>query len=343
MKIITCASYYGTGSSAVTDYISEFDSVASLGDYEFRFLHDTDGIADLEYHLVWNHNRHNSGHALKRFKKLVDFQAGSRLVPRYEPFFGGRWRELAYKYIDALTDFTYKGWWQYDLLDKGIPFYYRKQLLSKLYRMTVARGTEKYLNVLPNEITYCSHPSEEYFTAKTKEFLSELLRAGNRENKEYLMVDQLLPSSNLDRFWKFFEDDIKAIVVERDPRDLYILEKFVWKGTVIPTENAEVFCKWYKYTRAHRSYETFNPEHALLIQFEDLIYKYDEATKVLRDFLGLEEEKHIAPLSKLDPSRSIKNTRLWEKYDIGEELSYIENELKDYLYDYSFLEVDNEN
>lgn len=343
MKIITCASYYGTGSSAVTDYISEFDSVASLGDYEFRFLHDTDGIADLEYHLVWNHNRHNSGHALKRFKKLVDFQAGSRLVPRYEPFFGGRWRELAYKYIDALTDFTYKGWWQYDLLDKGIPFYYRKQLLSKLYRMTVARGTEKYLNVLPNEITYCSHPSEEYFTAKTKEFLSELLRAGNRENKEYLMVDQLLPSSNLDRFWKFFEDDIKAIVVERDPRDLYILEKFVWKGTVIPTENAEVFCKWYKYTRAHRNYETFNPEHALLIQFEDLIYKYDEATKVLRDFLGLDEEKHIAPLSKLDPSRSIKNTRLWEKYDIGEELSYIENELKDYLYDYSFLEVDNEN
>ena len=179
--------------------------------------------------------------------------------------------------------------------------------------------------------------------AKTKEFLSELLRAGNRENKEYLMVDQLLPSSNLDRFWKFFEDDIKAIVVERDPRDLYILEKCVWKGTVIPTENAEVFCKWYKYTRAHRNYETFNPEHALLIQFEDLIYKYDEATKVLRDFLGLDEEKHIAPLSKLDPSRSIKNTRLWEKYDIGEELSYIENKLKDYLYDYSFLEVNNEN
>ena len=46
MKVITCASYYGCGSSAVTDLISEFSGVESLGDYEFRFLHDIDGISD---------------------------------------------------------------------------------------------------------------------------------------------------------------------------------------------------------------------------------------------------------------------------------------------------------
>ena len=110
MKIITCASYYGTGSSAVTDYLSEFSSIKNLGDYEFRFLHDIDGIADLEYHLVENHNRHNSGHALKRYKKLVDFYSGHKFIPKYEPFFGNRWKEISYKYIDSLTDFTYRGW-----------------------------------------------------------------------------------------------------------------------------------------------------------------------------------------------------------------------------------------
>ena len=70
MKIITCASYYGSGSSALTDLVTEYARVKNLSEYEFRFIHDIDGIADLEYHLVNCHNRHNSGHALKRFRKL---------------------------------------------------------------------------------------------------------------------------------------------------------------------------------------------------------------------------------------------------------------------------------
>ena len=46
MKVITCASYYGCGSSAVTDLISEYEGVKSLTNYEFRFIHDIDGISD---------------------------------------------------------------------------------------------------------------------------------------------------------------------------------------------------------------------------------------------------------------------------------------------------------
>ena len=77
MKFISCASYYGTGSSAITDLISEYGSVFSFTDEEIRFLHDPDGIDDLYYHIVENPNRHNSGHAIKRFKRLVDFYSGS--------------------------------------------------------------------------------------------------------------------------------------------------------------------------------------------------------------------------------------------------------------------------
>ncbi|MBF1106621.1 MAG: hypothetical protein HXL52_06645, partial [Solobacterium sp.] len=56
MKIISCASYYGTGSSAITDFLSEFDNICSMTNYEFRFVQDPDGISDLEYNLVENHN-----------------------------------------------------------------------------------------------------------------------------------------------------------------------------------------------------------------------------------------------------------------------------------------------
>ena len=339
MRIISCSSYYGTGSSAVTDYISEFDSVKSMGDYEFRFLHDTDGIADLEYHLVWNHNRHNSGHALKRFKKIVDFYTGYQLVPRYEPFFNHRWKELSYRYIEDLLDFSYKGWWQYDLLDRGIVFYYWKMLLNKAYHFTLGRNTEKVLNVLPREITYCSRPSQEKFDAATKRFLHDLLGEANPENKPFLMVDQLLPSSNLNRFWKFF-DDIKAFVVERDPRDLYILERYYWNAGIIPTDSVEHFCQWYQYTRAHRKIEVVDPEKMLLIQFEDLVYRYEDTTRRIRDWLGLDEADHICKLQKLIPEKSRKNTRLWLKHDIGTDLQVIERELAEYLYDYSGIETD---
>ena len=338
MRIITCASYYGTGSSAVTDYLSEFDSVYSLGDYEFRFLHDTDGIADLEYHLIWNHNRHNSGHAVKRFKKIVDFYTGSKLVPRYEPFFNNRWKELAYRYIDELVDFSYKGWWQYDLLDKGLFYYYRKILLNKVYRTTIGRKSEKVLDVLPDEITYCSHPTQEQFDVATKRFVNDLLKEANPHDKPFLMVDQLLPASNLHRFWKYF-DDIKVLIVERDPRDLYILEKFYWNGGVIPVDSVDTFCKWYLYTRAHRKTEELDSDKVCLIQFEDLIYHYEDTAEKIRDWIGLEATDHIYRLQKLVPGKSKNNTRLWQRHDIGEDLSVIERNLKEYLYDYSGIEA----
>lgn len=69
MKFITCASYYGTGSSVITDLVSENENVPSFTSEEFRFLHDPDGVDDLVFHLFENHNRHNVGQALKRYKK----------------------------------------------------------------------------------------------------------------------------------------------------------------------------------------------------------------------------------------------------------------------------------
>lgn len=133
IRFISCASYYGSGSSAVTDYVSEFNNVYSFTNEEFRFVQDPDGVSDLEYNLVENFNRHNSGHALKRFKKLVDFQSGNFLFKRYEKFFLGNWKKYSYEYIKNLTDFTYHGWWQYDLLDKGTLFYLKNVYLIKFF------------------------------------------------------------------------------------------------------------------------------------------------------------------------------------------------------------------
>lgn len=220
MKIITCAGFYGTGSSSITNLMSEYDNVKALDETEFRFVQDIDGISDLEFHLVENHNRHNSGHALKRFKKLIDFYSGKWFNKRFERFYHGNFKKISYKYIDELTDFTYNAHWFYDEYDKGLWYYYRKQSEEKILKKISKNG-----GILKKEITYASHPTEEKFLQCTRTYLNELVSYVNDENKEFVMVDQLVPPKNIDRFARYF-DDIKVVVVDRD-RAISI----IWKRT----------------------------------------------------------------------------------------------------------------
>lgn len=333
MKIISCASYYGSGSSAITDFVSEFDNVYSFTKEEFRFVQDPDGISDLEYNLVENFNRHNSGHALKRYKKLVDFYSGDFISKRYSIFFGDNWQKISYEYIDALTDFKYNGWWQYDLLDRGKVYYFRKRILNKILKKTVWRHQpERTFNSMKNEITYCSHPTEEKFLTETRKYIDKLFSSVSN-NHEVVMVDQIVPPTNLSRYVRYF-NDIQAIIVDRDPRDIFILEKYIWKDGVIPTD-VKTFCKWYEYTRSHRNKESYNNKLIKYVQFEDLIYKYNETTNGIINWLGLEKNQHTKKLEIFNPELSKKNTRVWEKVSCDlSEIRYIETKLSEYLYEY---------
>lgn len=334
MRIISCASYYGTGSSAITDYISEYDDCYSLTDYEFKFLQDPDGIRDLEFQLVENHNRHTSGYALKKYKKLVDF-LGNRKLKKYEYFFQGQWKRISYEYIDKLTEFTYTGYWHQDVIDKGTIFHFRKRLLNKILKLTVWRNQpEVALNELPKEITYCSYPTEESFLVLTREYIDKLFTVANVEDKSNVMVDQIVPPSNLNHYLKYFSD-IRVFVVERDPRDLYLLEKYVWKGCIVPTESVELFCKWYEFTRRHRQYENYDKTKVMFVQFEDLVYDYEKTTKKIRKWLQFDESQHKNPLKFFDPSKSKKNTQLWKRIEgVENEIAYIEKALPNYIYSY---------
>ncbi|MBQ6519015.1 MAG: hypothetical protein IJI14_09855 [Anaerolineaceae bacterium] len=333
MRFITCSSYYGTGSSAVTDFVSEFKNVYSFTEEEFRFIQDPYGISDLEFNLIEGFNRHNSGYALKRFKRLVDFYSGGVFGKKYSTFLGDKWKEYAYRYIDELTDFTYPGYGFYDLYDRGIFYYYIKSLPNKLLHMTIWRNNpERTLNVLKNERTYCSHPTEVKFLCATRRFIYDLFSSVVPDGYDTIMVDQLLPPNNLQRYLRYFDNNIQTVVVDRDPRDVFILDKYYWKDGRIPNE-AETFCKWYKYTRSHRKTENMQTDQVRFIQFEDLVYNYQKTTETLAAWLNLDPVMHTSPKTKFDPARSIKNTQVWKNVPGSEtEITIIEKELTDYLY-----------
>lgn len=335
MKIITCASYYGSGSSAVTDLVSEYENVKNLSNFEFRFLHDLDGVRDLEYHLVENHNRHNSGHALKRFAKLSKFNDGNFMSKRYSQFFdAGEYWNITSDYINNLSDFKYTGWWFYDIYDKGSKIYYLYQMLNHIYRKIPGH----YFRILKHEKTIGCHPSESLFLKYTQEYVARLMEALNKENYEYLEIDQIVPSANIESVLRYFTDELFVFIVDRDPRDVYLSEKYCWHEYVCPTD-PDLFCKWFVYAREAGHGILKETPHIVKLQFEDLIYRYEDSVCKVENITGLKSKSHTTQFSKMNPKRSAINTRMWEKYPNDEGVKIIERKLEKYLYDYSNVDL----
>ena len=111
---------------------------------------------------------------------------------------------------------------------------------------------------------------------------------------------------------------------------------------MIPSD-PETYCKWYEYTRRHRNIEECEAENIMLILFEDMIYNYDETIKQIENRLGINRLDHIHPKTKFIPERSINNTQIWRRLNLTEiqqnELSYIENNLRCYLYNFPKIEI----
>lgn len=329
MRFITCASYYGTGSSAITDLIGECDNVLNMTDYEFRFIQDPDGIRDLEYNLVENNNRHNSGYAIKRYERNVKFLAGNKLIKKYNLYFGDNWVKLSREYVKALIDVEYKGSWVQDLRDKGKIAYFLNRCVNKV--VSKFNKEKSVALFLKNNTNYASYPGEKFYEL-TKKYIYDLFNSVNKDNKEIIMADQLVPPTNVDSYLRYF-DDIKVVCVDRDPRDVFVLEK-IWNGAIVPRKVDE-FCKWYKATRAHRKTEKNDETKVLRIRFEDLIYHYDEWSSKILDFCEISKDHHTAPKTLLDPAKSIKNTRVWKRFpEYENDIKIIEQELSEYLYDY---------
>lgn len=333
MKVITCASYIATGSSAVTDFFSEFDNCYCKGDFEFRFIFDPNGIRDLEYKLIEMNDRHNSGYAIKNYLKYAKYLNGDLFIKGYKHYMGDAFMKYTKEYVNNITELKTECWWLYDTIDKGKLFHYLNGGFRKLTHLfTKTYGTN--LLKLFHSQSYYSAIDKETFYKYTKDYINKILVSLNENNSEYFMIDQLLPASNIDSYLNYF-DDIKVIVSERDPRDVYLFEKVEFRSGIIPASNVHDFCEWFRIIRKHRKREIYDTSKVLLVHFEDWIYNYEETSKKVMEFVGINPENHIAPKTYLNPEISIKNTNLKVKYTrYNDDIKYIEEHLAEYLYDF---------
>lgn len=328
MKLITCVGYHATGAGVIDDLLRECDNVAQ-GKYEreVRFLHDPDGVADLEYHLVTNPHRSASGQAIKRFIHYTQTEGKQGLS-----VFGPRWNELAIEYAESLAIMKYKGWRFADV--EQLPFWEKSFfMLRRAFNHLLPRAIRKpgWYDYFPKLETYYSLLSRDVFLEKTRSFVAELCESANPEHKEYLMLDQFVPSHNPLQSVPYI-GDIKIIIVDRDPRDLYIHNMY-HKDHRLP-KDPHLFATQYRLMR--KRYGEEDSRMVLRVNFEDMIYNYqDYTTKVFR-FLGINPiEHHVQPKAYFNPDVSIKGTQMWKRFpQYLDSVAIIEKELPDMLYSY---------
>ena len=335
MKIVTCAGFGGSGSSAITDLLKEFNNIESLGDFEFTLAHELDGLSDLEYYLVDNKHRLNCDMAIFRFKELVN-----RIENGYNLYIKD-FKKISYEYISKLTYLTWNGHWHNHEL-RYAPFmrviHYKIPTKIQIIANRFRKSNYELVPYFKKEQIYFSSLSSDKFLDLTKDYtrkIVENLMEEKIEDIKILAMDQLVAPNDITRYSRYY-DNLKVITIDRDPRDLYLLNKLYWKEGWIPSNNVHKFILWYRKTR--QVYDKSNQSNnSMYVQFEDLIYNYDEEMEKIYKFLNINEFEHIMKKKYFNPEKSIKNTKIWQRKEAEihlKDINLIERELNEFCYKY---------
>ena len=333
--VIGVCGYSFSGSGAVVDFLKQWGKIDVLDSFEFSLVYAPDGLNDLKYHLCDNFSKYlTSAVAIERFRRFF-----------YRTFINNKGnRKIRQKlksalddYIDSLIDVSWTGYGGSDIYLYSGFFYKNRRLDMMLYKIhshliskLPFRNKKKHLPYHKIEISI----EPRLFMEKTKKFIRTILQELGFA-KEVVVIDQAFSPNFPNNSLSFF-DNARGIIVDRDPRDLYVLAKKYLHpkglGTQIPTDDVNDFIKYFQKTRTNG--DKCNNDRLIKIQFEDLIYKYDETKEKIRSFCNLDFE--FNEFSFFDPHLSANNTLLFlQDSTFLEETKIIEKELSDYLYDFS--------
>ena len=334
--LVGCCGFGSSGSSVVTDYLKEYNSFDVIDDFEYTLCYCPDGIRALDFGLNEFPSRNDfASVSLDRFSNLVLKKIPNSAFIKQSKIDKKSFLKISKKYIESLITLEWKGYNGTEfitcspfyrkigigfLMQRFIPFYEKnKKLIWK----------KKYPY---HRICLCSHPSD--FILKTKQYNSSIINLASSNNSEIKVLDQPFPGDDPLSCMKYF-DDPKCIIVDRDPRDTYIFikTKLKHRGSFMPSDSVCDFVEYYKKIR--NNYEKIkSKKNVLFIKFEDMVYKYDETTKKVTDFLGIGANPN--PKTIFIPERSMANTQLFKRFkEFESDIKYIEKELSAYLYDFT--------
>jgi len=332
-NIISVAGYGSTGSSAVVNYLEEFDECNVMGG-EFRIIQDPDGLEDLCYNLSnsWGWNRSDA--FIRRFVKYTNVVGRKISVFKYGEHLNKAFNFNFFKYRDeflnGIIDTKWNGHWFYH-------DYHERNIFQVVFE-NIKRSLSWHFGMSKEWLRKVTKKSETYFVRpdidiyKHARLFLEKLFSEYDLNSEYLIFDQMILAYHMDKF-KLLIPSLKQIVVDRDPRDVYLDAKNYNAYPI--TDDIDTFISFYESSRAVK--EITNDDYNLNIQFEDLIYNYDETTSKIREFLNIKNDNQERKYSIFKPDMSIKNTQTWLNESdpkILNDIKIIEKKLNKFCYDF---------
>ena len=330
--IIGACGFGATGSSVVTDYLKEFDCVTVKDDLEFTYVTGPDSLLYLEQRLMHPNGRTgDSIEGFRRFEEMV--QRRKRSFERHG-LSAECFEQSAKRFVDSIT--MVKWYWERNGRKKPprysiqhiIRWYYINKVIPKYEKKYGKRWEGWPLD----EVRLSVKPENFYEAAQTH--VDELLKGMGLDQDKIIALDQPFSGSYPQACFPFYRDPY-AVVVDRDPRDLFVFgkTKLMGKMRFFPINSVEEFIIYYRSLRKDRPYLEPSPR-VFCVKFEEMVYEYDKAMPKLREFLHLPENPH--PKSVFDPSLSIANTQVFKRFpQFADDVKKIERELSEYCFDFS--------
>ena len=227
-------------------------------------------------------------------------------------------------FIGQISELTWIGSSSFDgtrLSKSEYPFWRLKRLISIVF----FHYFHKTIRLNERKMVLSHHCSR--FDEAANRFLNSVMDLFASE-ADLCVFNQFFSAFQPDISMKFI-DNAKTIVVDRDPRDVYILGNIRHETGCFPSQRADDFITWYKTCWSNR--QTQESNKTLFVQFEDLVLNYADTVNRIECFLGL--NNHVCPKKHFDPAISINNTQLkWRFPQLEDDIRKIECALEEFLY-----------
>ncbi len=323
--IIGVCGFSWSGSGAVIDYLMEFKS-NQVYTPEFIIAYHPDGLHDLDINLNENCAKFlSSGVAIPRFRKTANYLLHDLTK--------GRSKQITEEYLNKLIQARWIGLEQGQQLVRNEWFY--KKIGMRIRNNIIAKMSPEFCwNYKPYPLAkmeFSIYPDR--FDDATRDYVCSIFETIGLDLNKNIVLNQPFPGNNPVPYMKYYPNS-KAIVVDRDPRDIFTSLKYVFPGHSysVPLQDVNEFCAYFE--NMHKGIpEKLNHPDVFYMHFEDLVYHYEETTDRILSFLDLNRTE--AGTTYFIPDESAANTQVFLKYGAKKEIDVIENRLSDFLYDFS--------
>lgn len=313
LTYVIIGGYFFSGSSAVKDLLKEYSGVYDCGS-EIRFINDPYGLISLEENLTVNWDWIRGAVAIDDFLEFCKKCSGDKTRFPFSPFGMGykskinrNFMGITNRFIESLVEFRYDGdFYAYQAKEP-----YFSYVINRC-RLGLEIYSKKRIPIHKKRMVGYAHPTEREFSDKVKQYFDELFEEQVHSKKTgYIILDQAIHPRDSRVIKKYFRK-AKMIIVDRDPRDMFI--QSVISGSMAYDNSESAGNNYMDLQNALHENEVDGDEDILYLSFENLIEDYSSKVREIEQFLGLKAEKHIWKKKYFNPMISMKNIGIWKKY-----------------------------